>query len=432
MTITEKRQKRGQLVEEMRALQKKADEEKRSMTAEESAKWDAIDAEQEKLRAEIETEEQEVSRRARLAELDQDVSASAGGRTRPNPGDGAGAGSATNVIRSLNSCQAYVDIYDEYLRGQLGVGEMRARLQQQLELRAETMQVGLFVKGGGLVMPQVMVEGLLKAVDDETFMLGLANVERLVMAESLGIGTLDSDPDDPEWTAELKTGTDTDIDLGRRELRPHPLAKRAKVSNTLLRRTAGGAGALVNGRLAYKFGIAFEKGCLTGNGVRRPLGVFVPSADGIPTTRDVSTGNTATELTGDGMIEAKYALKAPYWRNARWMLSRTAVKQIRKAKTDDGQYIWVPGLSTGQGDRILDIPFLVSEYVPATFTANQYVGILGDFKAGYTIAIALDMTVQVLDQLYAEANKTGFLGRMEADGAPVLPEAFVRLKLGAA
>ena len=44
-------------------------------------------------------------------------------------------------------------------------------------------------------------------------------------------------------------------------------------------------------------------------------------------------------------------------------------------------------------------------------------------------ADALYMQVQRLNELYAETNQVGFIGRLETDGAPVLEEAFVRLKL---
>ena len=111
------------------------------------------------------------------------------------------------------------------------------------------------------------------------------------------------------------------------------------------------------------------------------------------------------------------------------MWHRDALKRIRKLKDTDGQYLWQPGLQGGQPDRILDIPFLDSEFVPNTFTANQYVGILGDFKH-YMIAEALDIEIQRLSELYAESNQIGFIGRYEGDGMPVLEEAFIRIKMG--
>ena len=168
---------------------------------------------------------------------------------------------------------------------------------------------------------------------------------------------------------------------------------------------------------------------MTGDGSQKPLGVFVASADGISTARDVSTGNTATSIMGDGLIEAKYSLKEAYWPRARWIFHRDAVKQIRKLKDGNGQYIWQAGISGGVPDRILELPYTTSEFAPNTFTTGQYVGILGDFQK-YWIVDALDMVMQRLTELYAETNQTGFIARYEGDGAPVLEEAFARVKLG--
>jgi HK97 family phage major capsid protein len=70
----------------------------------------------------------------------------------------------------------------------------------------------------------------------------------------------------------------------------------------------------------------------------------------------------------------------------------------------------------------------MSEYAPNTFTTGLYVGLIGDWSQ-YWIVDALDLTIQRLVELYAETNQTGFIGRMETDGAPVLAEAFARVKL---
>lgn len=183
---------------------------------------------------------------------------------------------------------------------------------------------------------------------------------------------------------------------------------------------------MVRQRLAYKFAVSEEKGFLTGNGANQPLGLFTASADGISTGRDVQTGSS-TDITADGLIDALYSLKEGYMRNARWMFHRDGIKRIRKLKDSQNQYLWQPGLSNGQPNTILDKPYVMSEYVPNTFTSAKYVGIVGDLSF-YWIADALSMTVQRLVELYAETNQTGFIGRLETDGMPVLEEAFARLK----
>lgn len=217
--------------------------------------------------------------------------------------------------------------------------------------------------------------------------------------------------------------------FGARELTPHPLAKRIKVSRTLLRKVPNAEG-IVRARMAYKFGTTMERAYLLGNGAGQPLGLFVASSQGISTGRDVATDNTATAITADGLINAKYALKSQYQRTAAWMFHRDAVKQIVKLKDGEGQYLWLPSLRENEPDSLLGRPLYQSEFVPNTFTANQYVGMLGDYR-WYWVADSLNFELQRLDELYSETNQVGMIGRWESDGMPVLEEAFVRVKLGA-
>jgi HK97 family phage major capsid protein len=186
--------------------------------------------------------------------------------------------------------------------------------------------------------------------------------------------------------------------------------------------------AIVMDRLAYKFGVAMEKGYLTGTGSEQPLGVFVASDLGIPTSRDVATGNSATALTFDGLINAKYSLKAQHQANAVWLFHRDAISMIAKLKDGDGGYIWQPSVIAGQPDTILSRPLKMSEYVPNTFTTGLYVGMFADFSY-YWIADSLSMQFQRLNELFSLNNQIGFIGRLETDGMPVLTEAFARVTL---
>lgn len=295
------------------------------------------------------------------------------------------------------------------------------------EQQVRALNMGSDPEGGFLMAPQQFVQQLLQAVDDMVAIRRLGTVQQITTAESLGVPTLDTDLTDADWTSELSTGSQDDsLRFGKRELRPNPVAKRVKISRTLLRRSALNPETIVRQRMEYKFGVTQEKAFMTGDGNKKPLGLFTASADGIPTSRDVATGS-ATGITADGLIDAKYTLKSQYWRNARWMFHRDAVKIIRKLKDANDQYVWQPGLAADRPDVILDSPYEVNEYVPNTFTNGNYVGMFGDFSF-YWIVDALAMDVQRLVELYAESNQVGFIGRMESDGMPVMAEAFVRLK----
>lgn len=402
MSIKDLREQRGKLVADARALLEKAKQEKRDFNSDEQKQYDTLIAEQDKVRQSISNEE-------RLIEAEREAAAAADkgeGREKPK------GGKEERAAREM-----------EGLRGFL-FGNPNAITE---EFRA--LQADADTTGGYLTMPEMFVNNLIKAVDNIVFIRQKATKYQVPKAQSLGAPSLKTDPADADWTSELATGSeDSDMAFGKRALNPHPLAKRIKISNKLLRLAMIGPEALVRDRLAYKFGVTEEKAFLTGSGAQQPLGVFTASSDGISTGRDVSTGNSTTSIQFDGLIEAKYSLKAQYQAIAEWLFHRDALKQIAKLKDGDGQYIWQPSKRDGDPDRLLGLPFNMSEYAPNTFTTGQYVGILGDFSH-YWIADAMDMQMQRLVELYAESNQTGFIGRRELDGMPVLEEAFARVKL---
>lgn len=338
-------------------------------------------------------------------------------------------------LRCRRSSVAYLKAFVRYvLHGERG-------LHSSFEKR--DVQADIDFVGGFLIMPQQFVSQLIKFTDNLLWIRQLATKFTLPNAQSLGAPVLDTDPDDSDWTNELATGNvDNAFAVGKRELVPFPIAKRLKASNKLLRMAnvsstfsvydaESGLGPIENflmSRLAYKTAVPQEKAFLTGSGVAQPLGVFTASTRGISTGRDVSTGST-TGITSDGLISAKYTLKQQYHKTARWLWSREAVKRIRQLKDSYGQYLWQPGLQLGQPDMLLEMPLMMSEYVPTTFTNGSYVGMLGDFSF-YWIADSLNYQIQKLVELYAEANQTGFIVRAEVDGMPVLEEAFARIVCG--
>ena len=400
------REERAREIAELRAITDAAEKEKRTLSDEEDARHRRIFSRCDELRRTIEAEE-------RTVEMERTLAAAASAAT-PAASDAAPPTAMTG--------------FRQYLLGN-GIAGPEASELRALQTRA--LSAGVAAQGGFLVAPEEFVRTLIKAVDDLAWIRALATVYPIPMAASLGAVSLDADPSDADWTSEIKTGSeDNAMAFGKRELAPKPLAKRIKVSERLLRMSVLPVETLVTTRLAYKFAITEEKAFLTGSGANQPLGVFTASADGVPTSRDVSTGNTTTAITFDGLISAKYELKAPYRSgpSLRWLFHRDAIEQIAKLKDGQNQYLWMPSVRDGEPDRILGIPVAESEYVPNTFTSGLYVGMLADFSH-YWIADSLAMTMKRLDELYAETAQVGFIGRLETDGMPVLAEAFVRVKL---
>lgn len=291
--------------------------------------------------------------------------------------------------------------------------------------------LGTDATAGYLTAPVEFVNKLIVGLNNEVFMRQLSTIVGPIgQAQSLGFPSLAADAADIAWTGEVTDATeDTTISFGRREFKPNRLAKLVKVSKTLIRHAPNPDQTILD-RILYKVAIAQESAFMTGDGSSKPLGIFVANANGINTDRDVNTGNTATTVTFDGLVEAKYAIKGQYMRNASWVMHRDLCKQIAKIKDGEGQYIWQPSIQQGQPDRLIGAPVYMSEYAPNTMTTGRYVAVYGDFKNGYWVCDSDGLYITVLDQLYALGNQMGYVVEYFGDGAPVLPEAFSRVKLG--
>jgi HK97 family phage major capsid protein len=129
-------------------------------------------------------------------------------------------------------------------------------------------------------------------------------------------------------------------------------------------------------------------------------------------------------------------------RGARILCNQSLVRKIRLMRSDSGagagtgDFLWQPGLQAGLPAMILDFPYELSTSYPTGLDANDayednaLVATIGDYSF-YWIVDSSQMEIQRLDELYAETNQVGFIGRKETDGMPVKNDAFRHLKITA-
>lgn len=395
MNIREMMEARATMVAAARKLIDTAEAEKRELTAEERAQYDKTFDEARALGDKIQREQELREEERRLAEA---------GRLEPEG-------------KKENPEERKLQAFRNFLVNG-NAAEYRALANDS------------DASGGFLHAAEQFVARLIKGLDNRVFVRQYATVLPVTGSDTLGVPTLTADPADPTWTTEIAAPSeDSTMAFGRRSLQPEQLSKLIKISMKLLRTSALPIENLVADRLAYKFAVAQENAFLNGDGDGEPLGIFTADANGINTDRDVSTGNSDTAVTADGLTEAKYALKAQYRGSARWIFHRDGVKKISKLKDGEGQYLWRPGITVGEPDILMGLPVDESEYVPTTWTTGLYVGALCNWS-NYWIAELQGVELQRLVELYAGTSQIGFIGRMYADGAPVLAESFVRVKLG--
>lgn len=224
------------------------------------------------------------------------------------------------------------------------------------------------------------------------------------------------------WTAENTAFTESNPTFDQIEIDAYKLTDLIKVSTELLEDSAFPLESYIAEEFAYAFGIAEEQAFCVGTGNKQPTGLF--TAKGAPVG---VTAASATALTTDEIINLIYALKAPYRKNAKFLMNDATVSALRKLKDGNGQYLWQPSVQAGQPDRLLGYDIETSPYVPV-MAVGAYAIAFGDFK-NYWIADRTGRTVQRLNELYSTNGQVGFVSTERVDGKIILPKGIQLLQM---
>jgi len=285
-------------------------------------------------------------------------------------------------------------------------------------------------QAGYLTAPEQFVEELIKGLDNASVVRSISRIIGPIdKAKSLGYPYRATAATKMTFVAEnAESPEETTAAYGRREFKPNRGSKTIKISKSLIMESDMAVPTLRE-EMMFAMNEGLEDAYMLGDGSSKPLGIFVASASGINTDRDVSTDNTATAVTFDGLSNAKFSLKQQYRRGASWIMHRDLIKNIAKLKDGEGNYIFQPSVALNTPDMLLGAPLHESEYAPNTFTTGKYVAVYGDFNF-YWVCDAKQITIQPLVEIYARYNQIGYLFEYFGDGAPVVNEAFARVKLG--
>ena len=276
------------------------------------------------------------------------------------------------------------------------------------------LQIGTDSEGGYLV-PDEYEHTLVEALEEENVFRQLAKVIRTSSGDRKipVVATKGT----ASWIDEEGAYLESDDSFGQVSIGAYKVGTMIKVSEELLNDSVFDLEAYISREFARRIGAKEEEAFFTGDGSGKPLGVLAA-------TGGAETGVTAasaTAITADELIDLFYSLKAPYRRNAVWVLNDSTIKAIRKLKDNQGQYLWQPSLTAGAPDLLLGKPVRTSAYMPA-IAADAKTVAFGDFSY-YWIADRQGRSFKRLNELYAATGQVGFLASQRVDGKLVLPEA---------
>ena len=282
-----------------------------------------------------------------------------------------------------------------------------------LEVR-NALSEGVDTEGGYLV-PDEFEHTLVQSLADQNVMRTLAKV----------IQTTSGDRKIPVvsthgtagWLDEGKPYTESDETFTQVTLSAFKLGTFLKISEELLNDAAFNVEQYLAAEFARRIGAAEEEAFLVGDGTGKPTGIFAATGGG---EKAVTTAKV-TDISADELIDLHYSLRAPYRKNAVWLMNDATVKTVRKLKDGNGQYLWQPALTAGSPDLILGRPVHTSAFVPEIKAGASTVA-FGDL-AYYWIADRQGRSFKRLNELFATTGQVGFLASQRLDGKLILPEA---------
>lgn len=231
------------------------------------------------------------------------------------------------------------------------------------------------------------------------------------------------------WVGENENRSETQSAYGQLEIPVNEAAAYVDVSMKLLEDAA----IDVAGEVAFDLGQEFARlegaAFVSGNGVKKPLGIMSDTGIGFSVSGSAATVADA-DGQANGLITAFYALAPTYRNRSTWMMNSTTLASIRKLKDGDKNYIWQPSLQLGQPETILGRPVIEAVDMP-----NEGAGllpvVLGDFSH-YRIYDKVGL--QVLRDPYTQATvgNVRFHSRRRVGGQVTLAEAFRFIKCAAA
>lgn len=388
MTIIELRAKRNKAWEAAKAFAETHMTDRGTLTVEDEATYN-------KMEAEITDLTREIARRERQEALDAELAKPVNTPITEKPMSGKQDDKKTGRAS------------DEYKSAVL------AALRSNFRKISNVLSEGIDANGGYLV-PEEYDSRLIKVLEDENIMRRLGT--RITTSGEHKINIAASTPA-AAWIEEGEQLTFGDATFDQIIMDAHKLHVAVKITEELLYDNAFG----LENYILKKFGTALanaeEDAFINGDGSGKPLGLL--AAEG---GAEIGvTAASATAITADEIINLVYSLKRPYRKNAKFMCNDQTLAAIRKLKDTTGQYLWQPSLQAGQPDKILGYDIETSPYFPIIEAGKPAIA-FGDFSY-YNIGDRGTRSFAELKELFAGNGMVGFVAKERVDGKLVLPEA---------
>lgn len=186
----------------------------------------------------------------------------------------------------------------------------------------------------------------------------------------------------------------------------------SKISNSLINNSQFDIVSYVVNKVAESIAVFLENELI--NGTTKINGVL----DTTKNTTVAKFETTADVPTVDELIAMQVEIPQQNQANCMWLVSNKTLVALRQLKDGNNRYLLNDDVVNGFGYTLLGKPVMVSDNMTDTNV------VYGDFSAMY-VNVHEDVAIQVLNEKYADEHATGVLAWLEVDGRVIEPQKLV-------
>jgi HK97 family phage major capsid protein len=316
-------------------------------------------------------------------------------------------------------------------------GPLRNKQAPNADLKA--LSVGSDPDGGYLVTPDTTGR-IIQRIYETSPMRQVASVVSIGTDAIEGINDLGENGF--SWVGETAARTEnTTAQIGKWAIQVHEAVSHVTATQKVLEDARLDLESWLASKSADRIARGENTAFISGDGQSKPRGITnYPTAATADASRawgtfeHINTGvNGAFRARSgdvnpvDDLVNAIYALKAPYRNNAVWMTSRSVLRDARKLKDGQGNFIWQPAAVAGQPSALLGFAVVEAEDMPALGTGSLSMA-FGDFREAYQIVDRIGLSL--LRDPYTAYPFVKFLFRKRVGGGAVSFEAVKFVRFG--
>lgn len=381
-------EKRIDIQKEMDSIISNARNEKRGMTPDEEAKFDALNVEDLSIEKTINASEKMEQRRSSFE----------------NTIEKGAIDNKMSKDEFEDQTKRNFEIQTKFFKfGHKGLNDE----ERQILSRAQTSGTD---SEGGYTVDSMIADEIVKSLQYYGGVRQVAKIYTTASGGDLQFPTNNDIANVGALLTEAAQGSEVDTVFGQKVLSAYMYySKVVTISTQLLQDSAFNIAQYISEDLFRdRIGRAINSAYTNGTGSSQPEGVLYASTVGA-----VAAGDDA--ITYNDILELKHGVNSAYRNNAHFMFNDSTLLALKKLNVGsaDARPLWSMGMADGTPATIDGTPYVINDDMPS-IAAGKHPILFGDFSK-FAIRDVQGYTVKRSDERYFEYLKTGFVAYMRTD-----------------